>query len=310
MFKLAHLSDMHLAPPGRPRGRQLMNKRLLGYLNWYRNRRAVHQRPVLDMLIADILSHGPDHIAVTGDLVNFGLPSEFQQALAWLQTLGTPDDVSVVPGNHDAYVSLAYETGMGVWKDYMCGDATGIAFRPDHDGFPYVRLRGEVALIGLCSAVPTLPFMAAGRLGAAQLRALPPILDALGQRGLCRVLMIHHPPMPGLTGWRRALRDAKALDAILAAHGVELVVYGHNHRQTLHSLDTVAGAAPVVCVPSASVGTLGGKVLAGYGLYTIERGDGGGWRILMQRRGMTAPGGGVEEIERREIGRAALVSRA
>ncbi len=308
MFKLAHLSDMHLAPPGRPRGRQLLNKRLLGYLNWYRSRRAIHQRPVLDMLIADILSQRPDHIAVTGDLVNFGLPSEFKQALAWLHSLGAPKDVSVVPGNHDAYVSLAYETGMGVWKDYMSGDtATGIAFHPDRHGFPYVRLRGEVALIGLCSAVPTLPFMAAGRLGAAQLRALPPILDALRQRDLCRVLMIHHPPMPRLTSWRRALRDATALDAILAAHGVELVVYGHNHQQTLTSLNTVAGPAPVVCVPSASVGTLGGKVLAGYGLYTIERADGGGWRILMQRRGMTVPGGGIEEVEQKEIGGAELV---
>lgn len=300
MFKLAHLSDMHLTPPSRPRGRQLLNKRLLGYLNWYRSRKTIHLRPVLELLGADILQQQPDHIAVTGDLVNFGLPSEFEQALVWLHSLGTPEDVSVIPGNHDAYVSLPYETGIGRWRAYMSGDAPHLDFHPDRLGFPYVRLRGQIAIIGLCSAIPTLPFMAAGRLGAMQLNALPPILDELDRQGYCRVILIHHPPLPQLTNWRRGLRDVKALDAVLARHGAELVLYGHNHLQSLDYIKTRSGPTPAVCVPSASVGTLSGKVLAGYALYTIDKAQ-TGWRIDMQRRGIATPGDGVEDLEHRSL---------
>lgn len=300
MFRLAHLSDMHLTQPGRPPRRLLLNKRLIGYLNWYRSRRTIHQRPVLDQVVADVHAAAADHIAVTGDLVNIGLPAEFEEALAWLESLAPPAQLSVVPGNHDAYVAVPYETGIGHWKAYMSGDATGIEFSPDLLGFPFVRLRGEIALIGLCSAVPTLPFMAAGRLGAAQLQALPPILDALGARGMCRIILVHHPPLPRPANWRRGLRDAAALGAVLLRHGVELVLYGHDHLQRVDFLDTDHGRAPVVCVPSASAGTLSGKVLAGYNLYEIARSD-RRWSIAVERRGIRAPGAAMERIDRQVL---------
>jgi len=145
-----------------------------------------------------------------------------------------------------------------------------------------------------------LPFMAAGRLGAAQLHVLPGILDALAERGLCRVVLIHHPPLPRLTSFRRGLHDVAALDAILIRHGVELVLYGHDHMHQVDTIETRHGPAPAVCVPSASSGSLSGKVLAAYNVYGIER-QARRWAIFMQRRGMLAPGGRIEEIERRSL---------
>lgn len=297
MFRLAHISDMHLAATVRPRGRELLNKRLIGYLNWHRGRRAIHQRPALDALIADLHKQHPDHIAVTGDLVNFGLPAEFEEALDWLRALGPPERVSVVPGNHDAYVSVPYAAGMGHWRAFMHGDARGIDFHADHIGFPYVRLAGPAALIGLCSAVPTLPFMAAGRLGSAQLHALRHILDQLRGTGRFRIVLIHHPPLPGQTSWARALRDAKPLRALLRRHGAELVLHGHNHRQEVHTLQHDHGQTAVVGVPSASIATVAGRVLARYNLYTVS-GAPGAWRCEMIGRGLLDPGGGVHELER------------
>ncbi len=54
-----------------------------------------------------------------------------------------------------------------------------------------------MALIGLCSAVPTPPFVASGRLGREQLDAFEGELRALSNEGLARVVLIHHPPLPG-----------------------------------------------------------------------------------------------------------------
>src|SRR3984957_3814485 len=87
-FTLAHLSDPHLAPLPVPRFRDLAGKRALGYLNWKRNRRKFHRRDVLDALVSDIQAQAPDHIAITGDLVNLALEAEFAPAREWLESVG------------------------------------------------------------------------------------------------------------------------------------------------------------------------------------------------------------------------------
>ena len=87
-FTLAHLSDPHLPPLPAARLRDLASKRALGYLNWTRNRHKYHRREVLDALVADIQAQQPDHIAVTGDLVNLALEAEFAPSRAWLESVG------------------------------------------------------------------------------------------------------------------------------------------------------------------------------------------------------------------------------
>ena len=83
---------------------QLAGKRGLGYINWHRGRKYIHRRETLDAVTRDLKTIATDHIAVTGDLANLSLPIEYAAARAWLETLGPPRDVTVIPGNHDAYV--------------------------------------------------------------------------------------------------------------------------------------------------------------------------------------------------------------
>ncbi len=88
MFVLAHLSDPHLAPLPKPRWPELVGKRVTGYLNWRRRRQLIHRADVLARIIADLKSQWPDHIAVTGDLVNIALAGEYAPARGWLESLG------------------------------------------------------------------------------------------------------------------------------------------------------------------------------------------------------------------------------
>ena len=44
MFTLAHLSDPHIGPIETPHVRELINKRGLGLINWYRKRHRHHHR--------------------------------------------------------------------------------------------------------------------------------------------------------------------------------------------------------------------------------------------------------------------------
>src|SRR5262245_157484 len=138
-FTLAHLSDPHLPPLPAARFRDLAGKRALGYINWTRNRHKYHRREVLDALVADMQAQRPDHIAVTGDLVNRALDAGFGRAQAWLEGVGPPQQVTVVPGNHDAYVRATRDRFGGTFGKYLQGDAG-----TNGTAFPFVRRRGPV----------------------------------------------------------------------------------------------------------------------------------------------------------------------
>jgi 3',5'-cyclic AMP phosphodiesterase CpdA len=278
-FVLAHLSDPHLPPLPATRWRDLAGKRALGYLNWMRNRRKYQRRDVLDALVSDLRAQQPDQIAVTGDLVNLALEAEFAPARAWLESVGDPDRVSLVPGNHDAYVRATRHRFAEAWADYISGDET-----PDGGvTFPFLRRRGPLALIGVSSAVPTAPLMATGWLGRLQLDALERLLKQLSTEQAFRVLLIHHPLRSASRPKR--LTDSAPLLALLKAHGVELILHGHDHVHSTIWIDGPDGPIPAIGVPSASALAHGRYPAAAYNLFAIER-DGEAWRCEQTVRGI------------------------
>jgi 3',5'-cyclic AMP phosphodiesterase CpdA len=280
-FTLAHLSDPHLPPLPTPRLRDLAGKRALGYLNWTRNRHRYHRRDVLDALISDMQTHRPDHVAITGDLVNLALEGEFAPSRGWLESIGTPDRVTVIPGNHDAYVRITRHRFAEAWGDYVhAQEIPGAAVL-----FPSVRRRGPLALISLSSAVPTPPLMATGRLGRVQLDALEPMLLRLSTEQAFRVLLIHHPLRS--TSRAKRLTDSSRLLAILKRHGVDLILHGHDHVHSRIWIDGPKAAIPVIGVPSASALAHGRYPAAAYNLFEIER-ERAGWRCEQTIRGMDA----------------------
>ena len=177
------------------------------------------------------------------------------------------------------------------WGDYMRGDAG--------ESFPFVRKRGNVALIGLSTSLPTLPLAATGRLHSGQLEKLGPILDTLGKEGFFRVIMIHHPPVQDAHHFRRLVDAAELRDA-LREYGAELVLHGHHHEQSLVWLTGPRFSIPCVGVPSASNAPDRGDDPAGYNLYEID-GEPGEWRCTLIARGMSRDSTTIAETMRREL---------
>jgi len=282
MFTLAHLSDPHLAPLPAPRWRELIGKRATGYINWQRKRRFIHDAAVLAKIVADLKAQAPDHIAVTGDLANIALPEEFTRGGAWLAGLGAPSDVTVIPGNHDAYVPAAGVLLDRAWRPFMSED-------DETARFPYARRRGLLGLIGVSTGVPSPPFFATGLIGNEQLAALALTLDELKAEKLFRVVLIHHPPVSQAARHKRLI-DAHILLHVIATHGAELVLHGHDH---LHMLNWLHGPnetrVPAVGVPSASAAWGMSKDAAAYNLYAID-GAPGAWSCEMTSRGIGAAG--------------------
>jgi 3',5'-cyclic AMP phosphodiesterase CpdA len=295
MFVLAHLSDLHLAAP--PRFTDLIGKRGLGFINWQRGRKYLFRSEVLAAITAEVKAAAVDHIAVTGDLVNLATTAEYARARAWLQTLGPPSEVTVIPGNHDIYVPPAKPYPAAFWGDYMRGDDGGGDAAASGD-FPFLRRRGAVALIALSSALPTAPLLATGELGKAQLSRFAAALEAT--RGLFRVVLIHHPPISPPERYLRRLVDAAAFRDVLADKGAELVLHGHDHCFSLVWLDGPRRPIAAIGVPSASARAAhGSEDAAGYNLYRID-GAADAWRCEMIARQRGADGT-IGEIKRQQL---------
>jgi len=275
-FTIAHFSDLHLGPlPPGAAFHAFKAKRLLGAISWHARRKHVHSVDVAEALLQDIHAAKPNHVAFTGDAANVASPLEFPRLRAWLDRLGQPDWISFTPGNHDAYVKVAHEKSLAFFTPFMEGD-----MRQD-EMFPFVRLRRNIAMVGLNSAVPRWYHSAQGRLGQKQRMALRQSLAELRAKGFYRLVMIHHPPGPGLATHLRALEDAGDLRDILCEEGVELVIHGHNHRRMFNWLEKGHARVPAIGVPSATSGEALNP--AEWNLYTISR-VGGMWRTDVEIR--------------------------
>ena len=286
IFTLAHLSDFHLSSQHKVKVRDLLNKRIFGYLKWRLHRGSEHSSEVLEALLDDLQITNPDHIVVTGDLTHLALPAEFLDARNILDSIGSPSKITVIPGNHDAYVRTGWNSTLGLLADYMVSDRSspsGQGETDSHEIFPSLRIREFVALVGLSTARPCGLFLAVGTVGELQLQQLERFLAETGQQRLFRIVLLHHPPLPGVVSWRKRLTDSESLRLILARQGVELVLHGHAHRCSQGHLDTIAGEARTLGVTSATTPGRSEKHRGRYHIYRLKR-NAHTWEIAVSVR--------------------------
>ena len=219
MFRLAHVTDPHFRGfDGLTLG-AFAGKRAIGLLNLAVNRRRHHKTELLAALGDDLRAEAPDHMALTGDLSNISLDGEWRAALRWLEQQGAaPATVTVIPGNHDAYVAEVVRAGAfeKLFGQFQTGDVDGVASGAGGNGagdgdtrqrYPFVRLRGPLALIGVNSCVATGDLGAWGEVGAEQLARLEALLGHAEVARRIRVVLIHHPPVMHKGGEARNLKD-------------------------------------------------------------------------------------------------------
>ncbi len=250
MFRLAHVSDVHIRNFSGARWRDFLGKRAIGGLNLALIRRKKHRMELVNALGEDLRQRPYDHLAITGDLGNVSLVSEWEEARAWIERTSPVDKTTVIPGNHDAYVAQAVTSGgfERIFAAYQTAD-----LRLDGETYPFARLLGDVALLALNTCVPTGDFGAWGRMGEAQLRRLETLLTAPEVRGRFRVLIMHHPPVMHRPPENRNLHDRDALIELLGRVGAELILHGHDHRDEFAEVAGPEGRRiPVVGTGSGS----------------------------------------------------------
>jgi len=277
-MRLIQLTDPHLSSLESFSFLSVKGKRKSGYLSWYRKRRYIHRPEILERLTQAVQDESPDQILLTGDLVHIGLEDEIIEAARWLRRLGSPEQVMLIPGNHDNYAPDSQAAMNRHWCDYLPAQETGV--NEYTTGYPVVRTIGGVRLIGVNTSCVTRVFSAEGELGKAQLSRLR---DALGgavsgpagespDRSEFTCLLIHHPPLPGMTKQRKALRDAEDLRLVIEERQPDLVLYGHLHCNR----EGQYGEVCTFCTASASSITN-----ASYRVFDVDKTD-DGWHCHMR----------------------------
>ena len=212
---LAQLTDTHVKLPGKLAYRKVDTAASLA--------RAVSALNALDPQ--------PDLVTITGDLVDFGQPAEYEHLRAILAPLRAP--YLLLPGNHDDR------------------DALRAAF-PEHDYLPragfiqYATDHGPLRLVALDTVIPK---RGDGELCAARLDWLDRTLAAAPGRPT--VVMMHHPPFVTGIGHmdRQGLAGREGFAAVIARHPqVERIVCGHLHRPIQCRIaHTFASTSPATC---------------------------------------------------------------
>jgi 3',5'-cyclic AMP phosphodiesterase CpdA len=277
-MRLIHLTDPHLSSLEPVSFLTVKGKRKSGYLSWYRKRQYSHRPEILERLTQAVHDECPDQILLTGDLIHIGLEDEMIEAARWLQRLGAPEQVMLIPGNHDNYAPDSLAAMNRHWGDYLPAQVAG---NNDYTAaYPVVRTSGGVRFVGVNTSCVTRIFSAAGVLGKAQLSRLRDALadpvsgQASGspRHSEFTCLLIHHPPLPGITQQRKALRDAGNLQLVIEEQKPDLVLYGHIHRNR----EQQHGEVRTFCTASAS-----SVNNASYRVFDVEKTD-DGWRCHMR----------------------------
>ncbi|MEE8339865.1 MAG: metallophosphoesterase [Xanthomonadales bacterium] len=277
-MRLIQLTDPHLSSLESFSFLSVKGKRKSGYLSWYRKRQYIHRPEILEQLTQAVHEESADQILLTGDLVHIGLEDEIIEAAAWLRRLGTPEQVLLIPGNHDNYAADSLAAMNRHWGDYLpAQDARSNDYTA---AYPVVRTVDGVRLIAVNTSCVSRVFSAEGELGRAQLGRLRdalagPVSGPEGEfprRSGFTCLLLHHPPLPGMTTRRKALRDAAELQLVVEEQPPDLVLYGHIHRNR----EQQHGQIRTFCTASAS-----SVNNASYRVFDIEKTD-DGWHCHMR----------------------------
>ncbi len=251
-MRIAHLSDPHLLSLSGARALDFANKRWIGGMNLLIKRGKNHRNEIFEAMVDDLNDADVDHVLCTGDITNLSLEPEFRFAREHFDRLELgPEHVTVLPGNHDAYVQGGVEHFHRYFGAYCRGDD---GWGQGDARWPIVRMRGRVALIGLSTSLHTPWFTAYGRIGDDQLERLRAILSDDRLDGALRLVAIHHPPVGGHSTSRvRGLHDREAFADVLADAGADLVLHGHEHRDLAGELaGPGAEGIPVRGIPSGT----------------------------------------------------------
>jgi Icc protein len=240
-MRIAHITDLHLVEY-QYRRRSAGARLRLQYLNTGRSIDAESrcQRVVQALRSA----RTSDHILVTGDLTEDGIPAQFEVLAQVLADAGVnPDRVTLVPGNHDFYSS------QDAFSNALAGPLRPYArtSRPD-----CVLDFGAAVILPIATTKPQPLPLSAGTLRPAQAQAITALATDCSRQARTLILAQHHPPLGyrnPIWNWIDGMDSVRCFFELLLVHEQLQVVHGHTHERVSTAISP--GRAPQIHAAAA-----------------------------------------------------------
>lgn len=182
------------------------------------------------------LASGADHLVLTGDLTEDGVPAQFEVLAAVLAESRWPASrVTLVPGNHDYYHDKAAfnEALLGPLRPYRETSRAGAV----------MAIAGAL-LVGVSTAFYQSFTRSAGGMERDGLEAIDVAAREASRKGVALIIAQHHPPKAHALQpmqWIDGFQQHRELTALLLQHDHAHVMHGHTH--TLSDRPVRSGAA-------------------------------------------------------------------
>ncbi len=243
-MKIAHISDLHIFTNHRPEN--LHNTK---------------------QLLEHALRQNVDHFVITGDISHNSDAEDFSMLRKTFKEYGilNTKKLSLVIGNHDIFggvhlaediltfpekcQSIDYEIKISEFKYYFFEAFEEIICPIEPELFPFVKILGNVVLIGLnsiarYSKVKNL-FASKGKVCKHGLLALNKILEKTDSENRTKVILMHHhftkdyintkekkSFLQNIEGRAMQLRKKEKLYNFFRRHNIDLILHGHLHEST------------------------------------------------------------------------------
>jgi 3',5'-cyclic AMP phosphodiesterase CpdA len=242
MTRILHVSDLHFGWPAVPEQADAVE--------------AMAQEEAFDV------------IAVSGDLGQRARAGEFQRAAVFLRDLRRPAQPSrpvpaliVVPGNHDVawwFAPLGIGQRWRLYEKYRRYISTDLEPELHVPGVTFVGLNSAAGVDWHTLTWNPRDVSVKGGLRRAQLAHAAAAL-ARAPAGDARVIVVHHNPMRGELSGRRGLLRSEAVLAAFGQMGVDLVLCGHDHQESIDRVERSSRGFVVSTAGTISSRSRGGR---------------------------------------------------
>ncbi len=202
-----------------------------------------------------------DLVAISGDLSQRSRAGEFQRAQVFIRDAEKVSRVIVVPGNHDVKWWRA-PLGVGdqsrMYDNYMQFISTDLE--------PVLRLPGAT-VVGLNTSQGVTPrtltwnvrdISIIGDLRPSQFEKADKAFST-GEPGNAKVIVMHHNPVKGELSQRHGLKRTKKILGAFAAMGVDLILCGHDHQESVHYIEHTRKGTVISTAGTVSNRSRGGR---------------------------------------------------
>ena len=221
---IIHISDLHFHTY--PRNiKEYKSKRILGMGNLFFRRASQYPLQRAKLLVEQINQMKWDHLVISGDLTQLSLEFEFSLARETLEPLlKDPERVTIIPGNHDRYISESGATDY--YKQYF-GRFFGC------EEIHVRKINSSWVIAGWDSTHPNDWLTASGTVRRSTLQATENLLSSFPEK--TRFIIVNHYPLTFPEDWKvdhfhELYNLVPVRNWILRQPKIRLYLHGHIHR--------------------------------------------------------------------------------